>query len=231
MSPDTPDPPVDEFDLELQMAGADLDPAVLRALERAEHLAPARRSIASMRRWWIREAPPWPHRVRSPWRPAAPFAAAVAMAAALLLVLADPWTDRAPYRARGEATVDWGRIRGDAPLEATEPTRAGDHLFVALIPDADRYVSVATLQADGAVSLHVVSAAVAAGQDFSLPGRIALDDYGGREWLVVLANDRPAHRGPIEAQIRAMLPNPGAHADPAGWTVEVTRGTVPGAPR
>ncbi|HHO53221.1 MAG TPA: hypothetical protein ENK18_20690 [Deltaproteobacteria bacterium] len=221
-------PPVDEFDLELQLAGAELDPELIRALEQAPHLAPVRDEIATLEGWWARHRPPLP-RPGPPvwWRVGLGAGAVLALAAALLLFLQPP-APEPMFRARGATAVDLVRLQGSVPIGPSEPVQDGEQLSVSLIPDEPSYVSVATLQRDGRISLHVTSAPTGAGERFELPGRLLLDGYRDREWLVVLTLDQPLDRAEIEARLHELLPEPSLHRGPGIWTVELTRGRPPG---
>jgi hypothetical protein len=219
------EPLVDEFDLELQLAGAELDPSRRAALEGAAHLEPARDEIARLERWWADQRPPLPSPAsgsrapRWPWVPAA----IAALAAVLLVVVVARLEPDPGYRARGDVAVDVMRLRAGAPVDPHEPFRAGDQLSVAMVPEAAVRVHVATLQGDGAVSHLIDGQPVRGGDRFVLPGRVALDDYAGREWLVVLATPERLSPTVAEARLRDLLPDPVAHAGDGLWVVEVTR--------
>jgi hypothetical protein len=146
----------------------------------------------------------------------------VAIAAAALLVVA--WPRDPGFQARGVPQVDLWRTHDGAPIEQTAPFRGGDQLGLALVVDQSRFVSVVTLQDDGGVSPLVVGQEVRGGSRFELPGRIALDDYPGREWLIVVATPEPPTEDQLTDAVDGLLPEPAA--GPGRWVVEVTRGTA-----
>jgi hypothetical protein len=226
------EPMVDEFDLELQLAGAELDADRRAALDGAAHLEPARDEIARLERWWADQRPPLPSAPSRtvPRAPRWPWLTGLAAVVAMLLFVVLFGLEQDPgFQARGVVAVDVLRVRDGAPVDAGEPFLAGDQLAVAMVPDASRRIHVATLQRDGAVSHLVDGQPVDAGHRFQLPGRVALDDYGGREWLVVLATPERLSPSVAEARIRSLLPDPEAQAGDGLWVIEVTRHT--GAPR
>lgn len=242
----------DEFDLELRLAGAlDDDPERTSTIDACRALGPARDEIEALGRWWAVARPPLPtapplisssnhsseeHPSLSPrsharrplwWRgvlatgTAAALFAAVAASVKVFPGLSGSETS-AGYTARGAPAVDLARMRAGAPLAVDAPLQAGDQLEVTLVTHAPRYVTVATLQMDGSVSLLVVSQHVPAGARFEVPGRIALDGYARREWLVVLTDSDPVAPITAEDRFRALLPEPASGPDV--WVTEVTRG-------
>lgn len=221
-------PPVDEFDLELLEAGAEISPERAAQILAEPSLQPARDELAAMKRWWEQNHRPLPalgaqgaQRSRR-W---GLWGVSLAAAAAALLWLALP--EEPAYRPMGRTEIDVLRLRAGEPVEPSERVLGGDELALTLVPEGTRFVSVATLQEDGAVSLLVASEEVAGGQRFEVPGRIALDSYQGREWLVVLAASERDGAADIEREIRGLLPDPVAHAADERWVIEVTRGRRP----
>lgn len=219
--------PVDEFDLELLEAGAELSPERISAVQQDATLDPARNEIAQIRSWWATHRPALPVRapVSTPNRWVL-WGTALAIAATVLLVVG-PMLNEHPYRAMGEPEIDLLRIRAGLPVESTEAVRAADQLSVSLVPEETRYVTVATLQEDGAVSLLVVSERIPAGSRFELPGRMVLDGYAGREWLVVSTAAESQGSSALDAELRALLPEPSAHESAERWVIEITRGQTP----
>jgi hypothetical protein len=65
------------------------------------------------------------------------------------------------------------------------------------------------------------------GRRFELPGRVALDGYRGREWLVIQTHSEPQGRPLLEQRLRSLLPEPAAHAGSDTFVFEVTRGQTP----
>lgn len=216
----------DEFDLELLEAGAPTHPDLARELTTNPTLAPARDEIAAMRAWWTAHRPPLPAEEAPRARPLArwmPWAGGAALvAAALLAVTLQPSGDRAPgFQARGEPSVDVARSRDGDPVRTDAAYAPGDVLTVSLVVDEPGYVSVYTVQEDGAVSVLAAGIPAEPTTAFHLPG-ISLDAYDGREWLVVEETDHPRTAALVADEGSGLLPQPAA-AD-GRWTLEVTRG-------
>lgn len=217
----------DEFELELLLAGAELPAERRAAIEAARGLDPARAEIEAFRARWVAHRPPLRApvaRSRRAWLAAG--SGLVAAAAAALVAVSWPGESaERGFQARGVPAVDVWRVHDGAPVEAGASVQAGDQVGLALVAEADGFLSVASLQSDGSVAPLVVGAPVRAGQRFEVPGRIALDDWGGREWLVVeIAPDRPAVDA-FQADVAGLLPAP--TPAPGRWVVEVTRGRPP----
>jgi hypothetical protein len=217
--------PVDEFDLELLEAGAELDPARRRAVLSDPSLAPARAELAAARGWWLRHQPGLPQ--RSPALGARGAMGAAVVVAAIVLLLLVFSGDGRGVRPMGVPAADVWRVRDGQLLDPSEEILRGDQLSVALLPEKTSWLTVATLQQDGQVSLLVLEQKVQRGQRFELPGRIELDAYAGREWLVVYTHSEPLGRAELEQRLRALLPEPGTHAGEDRFVVEVTRGDPP----
>lgn len=217
--------PIDEFDLELLEAGADLPPQRAAVVLTDPSFGPARAEIMEMKLWWRQHHTPLPVAPSSPARRWA-WSIGIAMVAACLL-LARWIPSPAPYRAMGMPEIDVMRTRDGQPVEASDVMRGGDRLSVALAPDAARYVTVATLQEDGVVSLLVTAQRVPEGSRFELPGQMVLDDYTGREWLVVSTSPDPSSKNALIAEMQSLLPDPSAHASDMRFVTEITRGSPP----
>lgn len=204
-------PEPDEFDLELELAG---EPS--RGASSDPSLAPARAEIEAYRAYWTAHRRPLlvVRRRRWPW-----VVVALAAAAAVLLAV---WPSQPAFQARGHPSVAVSRIRDERPVEPGEPVLPGDELAVALVVDGPRFVSVASLQDDGTVELLLVGRPASPDRSFEVPGRIALDAWPGREWLVVVASPEAATPDAVRASVLALLPDP--RSGPDRWVTEITRG-------
>lgn len=215
----------DEFDLELLRLGAIDDPERAAAIEAAAAgpLAAADDEMQVYKAYWEAHRPPLPApEASTPWwrsRGAAVFA----MAALVLLVLGT---------ALREPTQDGVRSMGGLPVDVVATRsgeladggfRSGDQLRLALVPPADGYLDVATVEEDGTVSLLAVAQPVRAGERFALAGAIRLDDTAEREWLVVELVEHPRSAAATESALRGLLPKASAWASDHRWVQEVTR--------
>ncbi|MBX2798011.1 MAG: hypothetical protein KTR31_10090 [Myxococcales bacterium] len=215
--------PIDEFDLELEIAGADLPQERLERLWRDTSLDPARAEIAASEAWWLRHRPALRAAPQPPprWR-GWMMAAAVAAAVLLAWVLLQPTEPASPdVRPRGVGGVDVGWVRDGAPMQPGTLIRSGDQLSVQLSTEPGRMVYVATLQDDGEVFVLQAEPSDAQGR-FVLSGRAQLDDFEGREWLVVVSREQRVRQNVLRAELQRLLPEPGP--GPGRWVVEVTRG-------
>ncbi len=228
---------VDEIDLELALLGEVTDPAALAQIDAAK-AGPLREQaealVAARDAWALRHPPLLPVSVPGPeaaptreaaprpgWRPLRWAAAAAALAAiALGVARFGPAAEEAPVaglRPMGAAfPVSVSRSDGSAG-----PWAAGDQAVVAVRPPRAGVLTLASLQADGVVTVLDV-ATVQAGEPYQVPAGVALDAYAGREWLVASLADAAA--GP--PAFVALLPDPRVTCSSSSScvAVEVTRG-------
>lgn len=243
------DAPLDLFDLELRLAGAMEDPASAdRAaqIDAAPRFDEARAEIAQIEAWWARARPPLTAPDRAPevpvvrlvrrrprWAGLAAVGAGLALAAGALVAVLPAGVDSEShgFTARGGQGLDIVRTRAGATVPREQPIQAGDQLQVGLFTEDGGYISVTTLQDDGAVSLLAVGVPVTRGTFYRMQGRIALDGYTGREWLVVEQTDAPPSTIALEERVRSLLPDPSERADRSVVeVVEITRGGPMSAP-
>lgn len=216
----------DEIDLELLRLGAIDDPEEAARIEAAARgpLAGADADIAIYRSYWKAHRAPLlaPEAPASPWWRSR-WVPVLAMAALVLLLLRTTLQAPQPDEVRpmGGLPIDLVTMRQGQPLPDLTSFHTGDQLRVALVPPHDGYLDVATVEADGSVSLLVVGQQVRAGERFALAGAIRLDDTGEREWLVVELVERPRSEGATESAFRGLLPTPSASG--TRWVQEVTR--------
>jgi hypothetical protein len=221
---------LDEFDLELMLAGAPTEPDLAKRLATDPTLGPARDELAAMQQWWAQNRPPLAEAPRAaPRSSRAPLRWAMgglAAAAALLLVVSmptpEPSTPRPGFiigRGSGDIAVDVEHTRAGQPVDGAYA--AGDQLALSFVSNEPGFASVYTVQDNGSVSVLTVGARVDPAAAFRL-GPIALDGYAGREWLVVDVTDAPRTADEVRETAQAELPKP--HGDEDQWVSEITRG-------
>jgi hypothetical protein len=93
-------------------------------------------------------------------------------------------------------------------------------LSLALTPDEQGFASVYTVQENGAVSVLVASQAAGPSEPLRVPG-VALDDYTGREWLIVETHPEERSGAQLQEDAADLLPRPRPVAD--RWVMEITR--------
>ncbi|MCB9678963.1 MAG: hypothetical protein H6737_27930 [Alphaproteobacteria bacterium] len=202
----------DAIDLELARLGG-LDPAQTARVEAAARAELADEAAALGRAEALFAARARPLRTPSPRRYWA--AGALAVAAAVALVALWPGSDG--LRRMGGAA--------DGLSVEVRPGTADDVLFVGVTPAADGWLTVATVQEDGHVSVLVSGETLAAraGAPVDVDGQIRLDGFAGREWLVVRRTDAPLQPGDAEQWMRGTLPDPATHRGSDTWVMEVRR--------
>lgn len=213
----------DEIDLELASIGA-VPAGAMPPIERAAvgPLRGARESLEAHRAWFLATRPglPAPAPRRARW-PAVAVAALAALAAAALVGVAiapAPAPEAAEVRVMGGLPVDL-QVRRGGRAAPSGSFRAGDDVFLRFTAPAPGRVRVATVQADGAVSVLEPGRQVRAAEVFTLDGAARLDDHRGREWLVVTLEPE----GAPPRDFAGLLPDPAAHAGPRTWVLDVTR--------
>jgi hypothetical protein len=230
----------DEFDLELMAAGAELAPERKAAVEAARSLDPARDEIARLKAHWNQHRRPF-SAVAAAARPGGPprwgwrtvvttmVAAAILLVVAIPLLRGDPTDDpgrpdRVEARPRGTGGLDVWRVRDGEPVSAEVAMAAGDRMGLSLVVDQGGFASLASVQADGAITPLVIGRRIGAGRPFDVPG-VALDAWSGREWLVLVVDAEKPTEAELRTRMAALLPEP---RDGDGrWVVEVTRGQAP----
>jgi hypothetical protein len=150
------------------------------------------------------------------FRPELAFGIAAA-AAALLLVA--PWPSGQGERSKGGPHLEL-LVRHGGDTRAAGPgerVHGGDTLTFVVTTNRPSFVSVLGLDGEGTVSVYVVSEAVDAGRDRSLPNAALLDATQGVERIYAVFCDA---RLEIEA-LRGGLGEDGVFAPPAGCSVDV----------
>lgn len=205
----------DAIDLELVLLGV-LDERVDESV-----LATDQAALAEATALFERLAPPLPRAtpVRdSPVEPVRWWRIAVAvslpLAAAALLVA---WTVLQP-------ADDGVRAMGSRAGLAVDVRTADERLWLSVTPETGGYVSVATLQEDGRVSVLVSGDAmpVSAGVSTPVDGVVRLDGYTGREWLILERTASPLPPAAVERRAAALLPDPTRSRSADRWVMEVT---------
>jgi len=214
----------DELDLELLLLGA-VPPEQAGPIEAARTgaLADVAAEIEAAREVFRRDALPIrpaaaPPR-RSGWLVAA---GALALAAAVVLVLllpADPG-----IRSMGAGLpVDLSIHRSGTAAE--QGFRPGDELGLALTPTLNGWVNIGVVQEDGRVFPLVWGESIAAqrGVPLTLDDSVRIDDYAGREWLVVHLSTGPLSAQKWERALRGSLPEPAQRQGKTWYSREITR--------
>ena len=97
-----------------------------------------------------------------------------------------------------------------APFDVRDPLRPGDVLrFVVDLPDAG-HVALVSIDDRGKLAWYyptdiAPARVLGAGRSVVLPGAIQLDDYLGRELLVLVATETPIQKQRLEAHIQKRL--------------------------
>ena len=179
------------------------------AARHAPHLQADREALEDSLALFVASARP----LRPPRRawPRAAIAAGFLLAAAALFWVVGPGAPSA-LRPMGARTALDVAVQHD-----------GAGLFLAVTPSRDGFLSVATVQEDGHVSPLVSGRTLPAraGERVPVDGRIRLDGYDGREWVVVLRTDSPLASSDLTTAARSLLPRP--RSGPDRWVMEVTR--------
>lgn len=227
----------DLIDLELHLLGArgaTADDARIEAAARGP-LAERRAEIEHFEAWWSDHRPPLalpsPRRRAEPAVWASGLLLAAAGVATVVGLATGPGPALAPEGAHTEVAarpmgtaLQIRATRGGRPLPTGAELAPGDQLHILLTAPTEGFVSVTTVQQDGHVSTLRTGVGVRSGTRFSLDGAARLDDYAGREWLVVQI-DRVRPTGEqLHQAVNALLPEPATHADETRWIHEITRG-------
>jgi hypothetical protein len=111
-------------------------------------------------------------------------------------------------RTKGGTVLEYYQKRGDAvtPGSATEPYRSGDELQFVYAADRHAYVSLASIDSRGHVSLYKadggqapLSLPVRDGGKQTLPFAVTLDDSPGAELFVMIYGAGPLADGAVES--------------------------------
>ncbi len=218
-------PEPDAIDVELFLLGAVQDPeqrAQIRAAMEGP-LAEEVNEIEAYQALFRAEARPLtPSRPRwYGWGLPALLAAAVA----LLFVLAGRPTGLRSMGTTG-LSVDVQVSRAERPIPSDAPLRAGDLLSIALTAPSDGWLHVGVIQEDGQAFALVAGEdhPVEAGEPTRLAGAVRLDNWTGRDWLVVAVLSEPLEPLRWEGAMASLLPDPVADAPPDWYVMDVTRG-------
>ena len=145
------------------------------------------------------------------------FAVAVALGASAVFVALPSNDVSMPTGVRMKGTIDLAlRLHvsrhGEpaAPFDVRDPLRPGDIVRFVVDAPAEGYPAVVSIDERQQLSWYVPTAdaqarPLAAGRSIVLPGAIQLDDYLGRELVILIMSETPVRKSAIEKHVHEAI--------------------------